>query len=121
MNISVECWVKKSTYDEKENKLYNIQKPNWNLRYLTFIHLDILFGLGLVSSFIEISIITHLKSLKRILWYIKGTVDFSLFYSYSNNFDLISYSDNDCVVDINDRKSIISCLLNWRHNIYMEF
>jgi hypothetical protein len=31
---------------------------------------------------------THFKVLKRILWYIKGTIDFDLFYGYSNSFEL---------------------------------
>ena len=29
---------------------------------------------------------THMKTTKRILHYIKGTLDFGLFYSSSNNF-----------------------------------
>jgi hypothetical protein len=48
-----------------------------------------------VSRFIETPTMTHFKTLKRILWYIKGIVDFSLFYDYSNSFELMSYSDND--------------------------
>jgi hypothetical protein len=40
---------------------------------------------------------THFKALKRILEYIKGTIDFGLFYDYSNSFELIGYSDNNWV------------------------
>jgi hypothetical protein len=40
--------------------------------------------------------------------YIKYTIDFGLFYGYSNSFDLVSYSDRDWVRDINDRKSVMS-------------
>ena len=38
---------------------------------------------------------THFKALKLILRYIKGTVDFGLFYVYSNSFELVGYSDSD--------------------------
>jgi len=38
---------------------------------------------------------TRFKALKRILQYIKGIVDFDLFYGYFNSFELISYSDSD--------------------------
>jgi hypothetical protein len=40
---------------------------------------------------------THFKALKRILEYIKGTIDFGLFYDYSNSFELIGYNDNNWV------------------------
>ena len=49
---------------------------------------------------------THFKALKRVLWYIKGTIDFYLFNGYSNSFKLVGYSDNDLAGDMNDRKSI---------------
>jgi hypothetical protein len=41
-----------------------------------------------MSRFMETSTMTHFKVLKRILWYIKGTIDFDLFYGYSNSFEL---------------------------------
>jgi hypothetical protein len=50
---------------------------------------------------------THCETLKRILWYIKGTIDFSLFYGYSNSFDLVGYSNTDCASNMDDRKSIM--------------
>jgi len=47
-----------------------------------------------VSRFMETPTMTHFKALKRILQYIKYTIDFGLF-GYSNSFDLVSYSDSD--------------------------
>jgi len=38
---------------------------------------------------------THFKAWKRIIWYIKGTIYFDLFYDYSDGFEIISYSDSD--------------------------
>jgi hypothetical protein len=38
---------------------------------------------------------THFKALKQILRYIKGIVDFSLFYDFSNTFKLVGYIDSD--------------------------
>jgi hypothetical protein len=51
---------------------------------------------------------THFKALKWILRYIKGTVNFGLFYGYSNNLELMDYSDSDSARDIDDRKSTTS-------------
>ncbi|KAL5545314.1 hypothetical protein UlMin_009098 [Ulmus minor] len=49
--------------------------------------------------------ITHFKAAKRILRYLKGTIDLSLFYSASNDYKLGGYSDSDSGGDIDDRKS----------------
>ena len=48
---------------------------------------------------------THFKAAKRILRYLKGTTDFGLYYSVSNDYKLIGYSDSDWVGDSDDRKS----------------
>ena len=64
---------------------------------MTCTHPYILFGVRLVSRFMKTPTMTHFKALKRILEYIKGTVDFGLFYDYSNSFELIGYSDNNWV------------------------
>jgi hypothetical protein len=47
-----------------------------------------------VSRFMETPTMTHFKILKWILRYIKGTIDFGLFYEYSNSFDLVGYNDS---------------------------
>ncbi|XP_070043134.1 secreted RxLR effector protein 161-like [Nicotiana tomentosiformis] len=48
---------------------------------------------------------THLKVARRILRYLKGTIDFGLFYSSSSDFHLMGYCDSDYTGDIDDRKS----------------
>ncbi|RDY12724.1 putative mitochondrial protein, partial [Mucuna pruriens] len=47
----------------------------------------------------------YMKVAKRILRYLKGTLDFGLFYSSSNEFKLMGFCDSDFVRDIDDRKS----------------
>ncbi|KAA0058430.1 putative mitochondrial protein [Cucumis melo var. makuwa] len=48
---------------------------------------------------------THLKVTKRILRYLRGTLDYGLFYSSSKEFKLEGYYDSDWAGDTNDRKS----------------
>ncbi|XP_074351809.1 secreted RxLR effector protein 161-like [Apium graveolens] len=48
---------------------------------------------------------THMKAAKRILRYLKGTMDYGLLYHYSNEFKLVGYCDSDRAGDIDDRKS----------------
>ena len=45
---------------------------------------------------------THFKAAKRILRYIKGTTNFSLLYSFSNDYKLVGYSDSDWGGDVDD-------------------
>nr|GEY09874.1 retrovirus-related Pol polyprotein from transposon TNT 1-94 [Tanacetum cinerariifolium] len=66
-----------------------------SLRYLTCTRPDILFVVRLISRFMEEPTTKHLKIAKRILRYIKGTVDYGMFYSTSEDFKLVGYSDSD--------------------------
>jgi hypothetical protein len=47
----------------------------------------------------------HLKAVKKILRYVKGTKDLGLFYQKTNIFELAGYVDSDWCGDINDHKS----------------
>ncbi|TYK05470.1 Retrovirus-related Pol polyprotein from transposon TNT 1-94 [Cucumis melo var. makuwa] len=73
-----------------------------SLRYLTCTRLDILFSVGLVSQFMESPTTTHLKVAKRILRYLKGTLDYELFYFSSKEFKLEGYCESDWAGDTND-------------------
>jgi hypothetical protein len=53
----------------------------------------------------ELPTITHFKVAKRILRYIKGTIDFGLLYPSSNEFKFVGYSDSDWGGDVDDIKS----------------
>jgi hypothetical protein len=77
-----------------------------SLRYMTCTRPNILYEVGLVTRFMETPTMTHFKALKRILRYIKGTIDFGLFYGYSNSFDLVSYSDSDWAGDMKIERAL---------------
>ena len=63
---------------------------------------------------------THMKATKRILRYLKGTINYGLLYSSSIDFKLIGFSDSDFAGDIDDRKSTTKfvffmgdCVVTW--------
>ena len=47
----------------------------------------------------------HWAAIKRVLRYLKGTLDFGLIFKRTENFELIGYSDADWAGDIETRKS----------------
>lgn len=66
---------------------------------------DILFAVGVVSRFMEAPTSNHLKVARRILRYLKGTIDLGLFYSSYDDFNLVGYCDSDYAGNVNDRES----------------
>lgn len=55
-----------------------------SLRYLTITRPDIVYSVGFFSRYMENPKESHWLAAKRILRYIKGTMDFGLFYSYND-------------------------------------
>ncbi|XP_020258582.1 uncharacterized protein LOC109834991 [Asparagus officinalis] len=78
-----------------------------SLRYLTITRPDIAYGVGLVSRYMETPNESHWLVAKRILRYIKGTLNLGLFYAYDENVQLVSYSDSDWGGDQDERKNTI--------------
>jgi hypothetical protein len=76
-----------------------------SLRYLICTTPDILYGVGLISRYMETLDQSHLNAAKRILRYIKGTINEGMFYTSSTNFNLVGYSDSDWGRDLDERKS----------------
>ncbi|CAO2836221.1 unnamed protein product [Amaranthus hypochondriacus] len=76
-----------------------------SLRYLTITRPDIVYGVGLVSRYMETPKESHWCTAKRIVRYIKGTLDYGMFYSYGNEATLYGYSDSDWAGDQDERKS----------------
>ena len=78
-----------------------------SLYYLTCRRPDILYTVGVVSWYMENLTITHLKGGKRILRYLKGITNFSLYYSISHDYKLVGYNNSDYNGDMDDCKSTI--------------
>ena len=76
------------------------------LRYLVNTRPDIAFSVGIVSRYMEHPTIIHLNAIKRILRYIKGTVQYGLVYSSHSGNNLIrGFLDSDLGGTVDDRKS----------------
>ena len=76
-----------------------------SLMYLTATRPDIMYGVSLISRFMESQKDSHWQAGKRILRYVIGTKDLGIMYSTSKKFKLIGYTDSDNGGNIDDRKS----------------
>lgn len=113
VSTPVECGTKLSRFDDAEKVNPTLfRKLVGNLRYLTCSRPDILYGVGIISRFMESPTSSHMKAAKRILRYIKGTLDYGLLYSSSKNFNLVGYSDSDWGGDMDDRRSTTGYLFS---------
>ncbi|XP_074356145.1 secreted RxLR effector protein 161-like [Apium graveolens] len=76
------------------------------LRYLVHTRPDIAYVVGVVSRYMERPTEMHQDAVKRILRYIKGTVNFGLIYTRDgSNNELTGFSNSDLGGHLDDRKS----------------
>ncbi|KAM1452490.1 hypothetical protein ACFX2I_039449 [Malus domestica] len=74
------------------------------LQYLVFTRPDIAFSVHQVSQFMQVPMISHFTAVKRILRYLKGSLNHGISYS-SGELILKAFSDADWAGDPNDRRS----------------
>ncbi|CAM8990761.1 unnamed protein product [Rhodiola kirilowii] len=91
-----------------------------SLSYLTASRPDILFSVCQCARFQADPRETHVKAVKRILRYLKGTDDLCLFYPRGGDLRLAVYTDADYAGCKTDRKSTSGmaqylgpCLISW--------
>ncbi|WJZ87437.1 hypothetical protein VitviT2T_006816 [Vitis vinifera] len=76
-----------------------------SLMYLTATRPDLMYVVCLISRFMASPTEMHLQAAKRVLKYLKGTVDLGVFYQKEGNGELMAYIDSDYTRDLDDRKS----------------
>lgn len=75
------------------------------LMYLAATRLDLMYVINLVSRFMGSPSEHHMQVIKRVLRYVKGTMDFGVMYKRNGNEKLVAYSDSDYAGDLDDRRS----------------
>lgn len=68
--------------------------------------LDLSFSIGMASRFMEKPIVKHMKVVKQIMRYLRGTVEFGLVYTQAKTKEmLVGYTDSDVGGDLVGRRS----------------
>ncbi|GJX07048.1 copia protein [Tanacetum coccineum] len=90
----------------KPNYVYKLKKALYGLKQAPkACRPDIMFSVCLCSRFQEDPKTSHLKAVKRIFRYIKGTTHLGLWYPKGSDIEIIMYADSDHVGDYVDCKS----------------
>lgn len=77
-----------------------------SLMYLTATRPYLMFGVSLISRFMENPKLSHWLAIKRILRYVKGTTEHGIFYERrEGSTSLVAYTDNNYAGDLDDQKS----------------
>ena len=83
-----------------------------SLRYWTITRPDIMYVVGLVSRYMNESRQKHFQAAKRILTYVKGSIDQGLFYTQCEDPRLVGYTNSDYGGDLDERKSMSGFVFN---------
>ncbi|KAF2325353.1 hypothetical protein GH714_027021 [Hevea brasiliensis] len=66
---------------------------------------DILHAVSVLSRFLHCASELHLKAAKRVLRYVKGTVDHGILFQQNQDFQFLGFSDSDWAGSYDDMKS----------------
>jgi hypothetical protein len=79
-----------------------------SLRYLCNTRPDLTYSVGVVSRFMQKPKLSHLSAAKRILRYIRGSLDYGILFPSADRgmkCKLTAYTDSSWCGDVDDRKS----------------
>lgn len=95
-----------SNFDDSEPAKFPYRQLIGSLMYLAVgTRPDIAFSVGNASRYMEQPKIPHVAAAKRILKYIKGTLDFGIVYKSKADNQIVGYSDSDYGGDVETRRS----------------
>nr|GEX03699.1 ribonuclease H-like domain, reverse transcriptase, RNA-dependent DNA polymerase [Tanacetum cinerariifolium] len=74
------------------------------LRYLLHTRPDLSYSVGLLSRFMQEPREQHMKAIRQVLCYVKGTKDYGISYKHNGGNKIHGYSDSSYGVDTQEEK-----------------
>ncbi|CAM8934687.1 unnamed protein product [Rhodiola kirilowii] len=93
--------IKDDTCKKSDSHLY--KQMVGCLMYLAATRPDIMYVLSLVCRFMENPSDSHMQAVKRIFRYVKGTMEYGIWYRKDCNRKMIAFSDSDYAGDVESR------------------
>ena len=88
------------------------------LMYLSATRSDLLIAVSILSWFIHCASEIHLKAAKRVVRYMKGTINLGIKFKKSKEFKLFGFSDGDWARSIDDMKSTSGCCFSFGLGVF---
>ena len=89
-----------------------------SLLYLSATRPDLMFSISLLSRFMHSPSKIHLGVAKRVLRYIRGTLDYGLWFVKKESKELQGYADSDWAGSIDDCKSTFGYTFSFGSGIF---
>lgn len=86
--------------------------------YLTTTIPYILYIVNVLSRFMNYAKESHFKEVKKVLRYVKGTLNYGIKFHRSKNFKLQDYSDSDWLGFLDDMKSTSDYYFSYGSGIF---
>ena len=99
----------KMLYDES-SELVNVTQYIHiigSLMYLTNTRPYILFSMSTLSQYLVKPRRVHLIATQHVMRYLKGTIDFGLYYDRNHDYRLYGYTDANLAGSVSDKKSTL--------------
>lgn len=97
--------------EESENVVVPYRELVGSLMFLaTVSRPDFAFAVSFLSRFLTRYKKCRWEAAKRVLRYVKGTINYGLLYRRTNDFNFVCYSDSDYAGDVERRRSTSGCV-----------
>lgn len=77
-----------------------------NLQYIVVTRPELAYSVNKLSQYMSHPRQSHWIICKKVLRYLKNTIDIHLKFRIIEDHDLVAYTDADCTNDLDDRRSI---------------
>eukprot|EP00257_Ricinus_communis_P022709 XP_015582512.1 uncharacterized protein LOC107262263 [Ricinus communis] len=111
-----EKFTKEDGAEKVDEKLY--RSLIGCLMYLTATRSDIAHAVSLLSRYLHCASEIHFQVAKRILRYVKGTVNYGVKFLQVENFNLCGYSDSDWAGSVDDMRTTLGYCFTFGSGVF---